>query len=1085
MSKELKYWRGIEELENTPEFTKLKENEFAEQLPMDEFLGDSSLAEGKTPRRDFLKFLGFGVTAATLAACETPVTKTIPYLFKPEEVTVGIANYYASTYFDGYDYCSVLVKTREGRPIKVVGNDLSPVTLGGINSRVQASVLNLYDSERLKGAVKNGAPISWATADKEIGDKLAAIAGRKGKIAILSSTIISPSTIRAIDEFKLKYGNVELVQYDSVSYAGIAAANGLSFGKAVIPTYHFDKAETIVGIGADFLCNWLSPQEHAVQYAKGKRIESGADHKNIKLSRHFQFEANMSLTGSNADIRTMVKPSDLGIAAINLYNEIAKAKGKATLPSRKLDKADINIAKAAKELLASQGKSLVVAGSNNPDVQVVVNGINDMLGNYGNTINLDVADKTKQGNEKAVAKLVTEMNAGAVEAILLLGVNPVYTLPNAKDFSAGLKKVGLRVSFAPNVDETAAECEYVCPDNHYLESWNDFEPRTGHFSLAQPTISPIYNTRQAQESILVWSGNATPYSDYIKKTWETKTFPGSGFGSFTDFWNKSLHDGVYPAVTAEAAAPVAVSEDPATNAPEHKEGDAHATPHGRPQAPVADAAPVAAVAAVAADPAALSTAAANLNKVKGGAFELVVYEKTGLGDGRLANNPWLQELPDPISRVTWDNYITMSIADMNSDAFKFNILNGQEQLSNVAEVVLNGVTLKLPVYASPGQAKGTIGIALGYGRTKAGKTANGIGANAFPAVTVNKDNGYFEYCSVDVKINKTEETYNLAGTQTFHTMMGRSIVKETTVDAYKKDAKAGNEPVLLALSDGTKDTPNNVNLWNDHPRLNHKWGMSIDLNTCLGCGACVIGCNSENNVAVVGKDEIRRGRDMHWLRIDRYYTSDMTEERAEKEGVGAIDKFLDMEIPSDSPRVVFQPVMCQHCNHAPCETVCPVLATTHSNEGLNQMTYNRCIGTKYCGNNCPYKVRRFNWFKYSDNSQFDFHMNDTLGKMVLNPDVIVRGRGVMEKCSMCVQRIQEGKLNAKKEGRRPIDGEIKTACQQVCPTNAITFGDLNDETHTVSKHAKEPRMYHLLEEVGIQPSVFYMTKVRNVSESEL
>jgi molybdopterin-containing oxidoreductase family iron-sulfur binding subunit len=516
---------------------------------------------------------------------------------------------------------------------------------------------------------------------------------------------------------------------------------------------------------------------------------------------------------------------------------------------------------------------------------------------------------------------------------------------------------------------------------------------------------------------------------------------------------------------------------------EHKD-DTHAAPHGRPQAPAAAAAaPVAA--SISADPAAVATAAANLNKVKGGAFELVIYEKTGLGDGRLANNPWLQELPDPISRVTWDNYITMSIADMNSDAFKFNILNGQEQLSNVAEVVVNGVTLKLPVYATPGQAKGTIGIALGYGRTKAGKTANGIGANAFPAVTINKDNGYFEYSAVDVKVNKTDETYSLAGTQTFHTMMGRQIVKATTVDAYKKDAKAGNDPVLLALADGTKDTPNNVNLWNDHPRLNHKWGMSIDLNTCLGCGACVIGCHSENNVAVVGKDEIRRGRDMHWLRIDRYYSSDMTEERAEKEGVGAIDKFLDMEVPSDSPRVVFQPVMCQHCNHAPCETVCPVLATTHSNEGLNQMTYNRCIGTKYCGNNCPYKVRRFNWFKYSDNPQFDFNMNDTLGKMVLNPDVVVRGRGVMEKCSMCVQRIQEGKLNAKKEGRRPIDGEIKTACQQVCPTNAITFGDLNDETHTVTKHAKEPRMYHLLEEVGIQPSVFYMTKVRNVSESEL
>jgi MoCo/4Fe-4S cofactor protein with predicted Tat translocation signal len=1081
MSKELKYWRGVEELENTPEFTKLKENEFAEQLPMDEFLGDSSLAEGKTPRRDFLKFLGFGVTAATLAACETPVTKTIPYLFKPEEVTVGIANYYASTYFDGHEYCSVLVKTREGRPIKIIGNEMSPVTLGGANARVQASILNLYDAERLKGASKNGAPVSWAAADKEIGDKLAAIAGRKGKIAILSSTIISPSTTRAIEEFTTKYGNVEVVQYDSVSYAGIRTANALSFGKEVIPTYHFDKAETIVGIGADFLATWLSPIEFASQYAKGKRIAAGADHKETKLSRHFQFEAAMSLTGSNADLRTMVKPSDLGVVAINLYNEVAKAKGKATLTGRSLGKADASIAKAAKELVASAGKSLVVAGSNNPDVQVVVNAINDMLGNYGNTINLTKTDETKKGNDKAVANLVAQMNAGAVEAVLLYNVNPVYTLPNAKDFSAGLKKVGLRVSFAANIDESAAECEYVCPDNNFLESWNDFNPRTGEFSLAQPTIAPIYNTRQAQESFLVWAGNPTPYADYIKATWQAKTFPGSGFGSFTDFWNKALHDGLYSVggglaaetAPAEAVAPV--------KADEHAD-PAHATPHGRPQAEAA-AAPVV-TAAIAADPAALSTAAANLNKVKSGAFELVVYEKAGLGNGNLANNPWLQEMPDPITKVTWDNYITMSLSDMAT--FEFNTINGQEQLSNVAEIVVNGITLKLPVYAQPGQAKGTIGIALGYGRTKAGKTANNIGANAFAAVSVNKDNGHFEYNAFDVKVSKTDETYNLAGTQTHHTMMGRAIVKEATVDAYKKDAKAGNAPILLALSDGTKDTPGNVNLWEDHPRLNHKWGMSIDLNTCIGCSACVIGCQTENNVAVVGKDEIRRGRDMHWIRIDRYYTSDMTEHKAEEEGVGAIKKFLDMEIPSESPRVVFQPVMCQHCNHAPCETVCPVLATTHSNEGLNQMTYNRCIGTKYCGNNCPYKVRRFNWFKYADNpQQFDFHMADTLGKMVLNPDVIVRGRGVMEKCSMCVQRIQEGKLNAKKENRRPIDGEIKTACQQVCPTNAITFGDLNDESHTVTKHINEPRMYHLLEEVGIQPSVFYLTKVRNVSESEL
>lgn len=1076
MSKELKYWRGVEELEGTAEFNRNKENEFAEQLPMDEFLNDSSLLGGKTPRRDFLKFLGFGVTAATLAACEAPVTKSIPYVFKPEEVTVGVANYYASTYFDGVDYSSILVKTREGRPIKIIGNDLSPVTLGGVNSRVQASLLNLYNSERLKGATKSGAAISWATADKEIQDKLAAIAGRQGKIAILSTTIISPSTKKAIDAFAAKYGNVELVQYDTLSHAGIRTANGLSFGKAVIPTYNFDKAETIVSIDADFISGWLSPLEYSIQYANGKKITAAN-----KLSRHFQFEARMSLSGSNADIRTMVKPSDLGTVAVNLYNEIAKSKGAAALPSRKLDKADANIAKAAKELLATAGKSVVVAGSNNPDVQVVVNAINQLLGNYGQTINLDVVDNTNQGNDVRVAALVKEMNEGKVEGIILYGTNPVYSLPNAKDFSAGLKKVGLRISFADVMNESAAECEYVCPDSNFLESWNDFNPRTGQFSLAQPTIAPIYNTRQAQDSLLVWGGSTTSYLDLIKETWQAVTFPGSGVASFTDFWNKAVHDGVYTVGGAKAADAAAIAA-PA----EGHDGDHHedqGKPHGRPQ-PVVAAAPVAAAATLAADPAALSKAAANISKVKGGEFELVVYTKSGLGDGTLANNPWLQEFPDPISKVTWDNYITMSISDMKSDKFKFNILNGQEELSNVAEVVVNGVTLKLPVYAQPGQTPGTIGIALGYGRTKAGKTADNVGVNAFPAVSVNADNGHFEYNAYSVKINTTSETYNLAGTQTFHTMMGREIVKEATLADYIKNPKAGNPDILLATANGPQRT-GDVNLWEDHPRLNHKWGMSIDLNTCLGCGACVIGCQTENNVAVVGKDEIRRGRDMHWLRIDRYYTSDMSEERAEKEDVGAIDKFLKMEVPSDSPRVVFQPVMCQHCNHAPCETVCPVLATTHSNEGLNQMTYNRCIGTKYCGNNCPYKVRRFNWFKYADNSEFDFHMNDTVGKMVLNPDVTVRGRGVMEKCSLCVQRIQEGKLNAKKENRRPIDGEIKTACQQVCPTNAITFGDLNDEAHTVSKHAKEPRMYHLLEEVGIQPSVFYMTKIRNVSESEL
>lgn len=1080
MSKEIKYWRGYEDLANTDEVIKSRENEFTEQLPIDEFLNDSDVAESKTGRRDFLKYMGFGIGAATLAACETPVTKSIPYLFKPEEVTPGVANYYASTYYDGYEYASIVVKTREGRPIRIAGNTLSPVTAGeGTNARVQAAILGLYDSERLTAPTKGGQKSDWKTVDGEVASKLSAIAARGGRIAFLSSSVISPSIARAFGEFKTKFPTAELVQYDAVSFDGIRKANANVFGKAVVPTYSFDKAETIVSIGADFLAHWLSPIEHARQYSVGKKI---TDEK--KLSRHFQFEANMSLSGMNADLRTAVKPSEYGVIAINLYNEIAKAKGAATLSGgRSLGKADANVTKAAKELVATAGKGLVVCGSNDANIQTVVNGINNLLGNYGNTISLDVADNTKQGSDTAVATLVADMNAGKIEALFVHATNPIYSHPNAKAFSDGMKKVGLRVAIAERMDETAAECEYVLATSHFLESWGDFMPRTGQYSLQQPTIAPIFKTRQALETLLVLAGAAnTNPLEYIKGSF-------SALGYATD-WNTTLRDGVYFAGKGMEATTPVPTED-VSKVLESMPKDSDTRPYGRPtpteepakaDGPVA-AAPVAA--AISSNPNALNESAAAIAKIKGGKFELAIYEKAGLGSGVNANNPWLQEMPDPVTKVTWDNYVTMAPEQMTKE-FGFNVINGQEKKMNVVEVDVNGVKLKLPVYPSPGQAPGTIGIALGYGRTKAGKSANGIGANAFAAVTADKATGALDFNVYSVTINKTDETYALAATQTHHTMMGRdTIVKETTLAEFKKDPKAGNPTYLLETQQGKKRA-DDVNLWEDHPRMNHKWGMSIDLNACIGCGACVIGCQTENNVAVVGKDEIRRGREMHWIRIDRYYTSDMTEERAEKEGVGAIDKFLDMEIPAVSPRVVFQPVMCQHCNHAPCETVCPVLATTHSNEGLNQMTYNRCIGTKYCGNNCPYKVRRFNWFKYNNNSQFDvnFTMNDDLGKMVLNPDVTVRSRGVMEKCSMCVQRIQEGKLNAKKESRRPMDGEIKTACQQSCPTNAIIFGDLNDATHEVSKLAAQPRMYHLLEEVGVQPSVFYQTLVRNITSDD-
>lgn len=1031
MSENKTYWKGYEELAQTPEFIQSKHNEFVEELPIDGILGNDSIVETKTNRRDFLKFLGFSATAATLASCEAPVRRSIPYLNKPEEITPGVANYYASSYYDGQDFASVLVKTREGRPIKLESNELCSITGQGSHARVQASVLSLYDTARLTEPKKGNASVDWKTLDKEVSAKLNAIAAASGNIRILTSTIISPSIKKALAEFAVKYPTTKVVQYDAVSYNGILEANTESFGINALPTYQFQKADYILSLGADFLANWISPIEHASQYIQKRKLSK----ENNKMSRHVQVESLLSVTGSNADLRVPIKPSKLGNVAIRLLNKITGELSAASTEQ------DAKIDQIAKDLKAAKGKALVVCGSNDKNIQKVVNAINVALESYGNTIDLNNVDFTKQGNDKEVSELIAEINSGKVAALIMHNVNPAYTLANGEAFKTALGKVDLTISTSERLDETASSVKYVAPDHHYLESWGDLMPRHGVYTLVQPTINPLFNTRQFLESILTWAGNAVEAHDYVQKTAETDFLSKTQVG-----WNQSLHDGF-----------VSIPFENTTAATYNAAG--------------------------------LNDAAQAIAKAysQSGKFELAVYQKTGLGNGNQANNPWLQELPDPISKVTWDNYLIMNPSDMES--MGLNIINSQENPMDVVEVKAGKETFKLAAYPQPGLPKGVVGVAIGYGRTAAGKTANNIGYNAYNLVS--NVNGSFAYEVLNADVTKTSESYFLAATQTHHTMMGRAIVKETTLTQYQKNPKSGNEQILLATNikeiekteaDGRKGAiPKDVTLWNEFKNNNHFWNMVIDLNACIGCGACVISCNAENNVPVVGKDEVRRSREMHWMRIDRYYSSDMNEERAHEDGINVIKQFGLMERPSeaDSLQVVFQPVMCQHCNHAPCETVCPVLATTHSLEGLNQMTYNRCIGTRYCANNCPYKVRRFNWFRYNENDQFDFYMNEDIGKMVLNPDVTVRSRGVMEKCSMCVQRIQEGKLNAKKQGIRPKDGSIKTACQQACPTNAITFGDYNDETSALRKLYADDRRYQLLEEIGVQPSVHYLTKVRN------
>ncbi|WP_242922346.1 TAT-variant-translocated molybdopterin oxidoreductase [Pontibacter liquoris] len=997
MQDRIKYWKGIEELENTPEFAKNAHNEFPEFLPVNEAKGDDASAGGKTHRRDFLKLLGFSMAAVSLASCEAPVRKAIPYLNKPVDVEPGVANWYASTFFGDGDYNSILVKTREGRPIKIEPNNESGLTSSGTSPKAQASLMGLYDENRLRYPLINKKEASWAEVDKQIRARLANV---NGKVVIVSSTIISPSTKQLINEFGSRFANFEHVTYDANSASGLLAANG-----GVVPGYDFSKANVIVSVAADFLGTWIAPIPFAKQYIQRRKVSSDKP----EMSRHYQFETRLSLTGSNADVRVPIKPSEEAAVIQALYNGIT---GNGAASAAGVDAKAL--AAAIKELKANNGRALVVAGSNDPGVQAMVTAINRALGAEGTSIDTTSPYYTRQGNDGQMIRLVNEMNAGTVGAVFFYDANPVYNHPLAEKVVSGLKKVNLRVSFADRVNETAALVEFVAPDNNYLESWNDFEPKKGFLSLAQPVISPIFTTRQAQDSLLVWSGNSTSYYDYLRNNWRK-----IATGDFNKFWEQAVHDGVLQNGTSVLAI----------------------TPAATSAAPVA-----------------------RVTKPTG--IEAVLYEKAAIGSGEMANNPWLQEMPDPISKATWGNYVAMP----RKMAEEMKVVQG-----DVIKVTMaNGRSIELPALVQPGQAQGTVAIAVGYGRNvDAMPVAKGVGANAYPIATV-ADNTVFYTGSV--KLEKTSAFSEIAQTQTHHTIMDRLVVQESTLAKYKENPKEVTEYARIPTHNGPAK-PATISLWDDYEYKDHHWGMVVDLNSCIGCGACTISCQVENNIPVVGKAEVLNRREMHWIRIDRYYSAVEHEDR----------DYKTMEDPAENPSVVFQPMMCQHCNHAPCETVCPVAATMHSSEGLNQMAYNRCVGTRYCANNCPYKVRRFNWFAYPNNEKFvniNTTMQTDLGKMVLNPDVTVRSRGVMEKCSFCVQRIQLGKLEAKRENRRPKDGEIVSACAQSCPTEALVFGDMLDPESRISKLLKKEqgeRAFHVLEELNVQPNVTYLTKIRNLA----
>ncbi|RFM30371.1 TAT-variant-translocated molybdopterin oxidoreductase [Deminuibacter soli] len=1028
-----KYWQSFGELNNSEAYQQSSKDEFQEELNIP-FEDSKGLFKGVTPRRDFLKYLGFSTAAAAVAAsCEIPVKKAIPFANKPEDIVPGVANYYATTYVQDGDVVSVLAKVRDGRPIKLEGNEMSPLTGGGTSARVQASVLELYDTARLRFPTIDGKEATFNDIDKAIGSDLAGLGG--APVVLLTSTVTSPTTKEAIAQFLAKYPGSRHVVYDAVSATGILLANEATYGKRAIPNYRFDNAKVIVSLGADFLGTWLGgSNEYSLQYVKGRKLTD----KKLDMNKHYQFESMMSLTGSNSDERFLHRPSEANAVTLALLSAV-NGQGANGITDAKLK---AGIEKAARDLLANKGAALVVSGSNDVNVQIVVNAINEVLQSGGKTIDWSSTVNYRQGVDSDFAKLVDDLNAGTVGGLLIYGANPAYTWYDTKKFISGLQKVRVKVSFNPKADETTQLVKYVIPDHHFLESWGDAEPKSGYISLMQPTISPLFKTRQWQDSLLKWAGATADYLGFVKQYWIGKLGSESA-------WDKALQDGVVNPATEPAATAATFN-----------------------------------AAGVAAASAALGSA------VRKGKYELVIYEKTGIGVNGAAN-PWLQELPDPVTRATWDNYAVISPAlaksllgiDLarNGDSDSYEVHPDKP----VIKITANGKEITLPAVIIPGTQPDTIAIAIGYGRTeKMGKAVVGSGKDAFPFTSYNGASVVNTVTDVTVAEVKGE-TYRIAMTQThgvYATPQGvrTEVIKEMPLSEYQKHPSVILEEREEELKPfgGVADFEKKGTIYTYHDKPGIHWGMSIDMNSCFGCGACVVACHAENNVPVVGKAEVARFHDMHWLRIDRYYSGDM-----------------------ENPNVVFQPMMCQHCDNAPCENVCPVDATPHSSEGMNMMAYNRCVGTRYCANNCPYKVRRFNWADFMGADSFPNNqdelsdvvlmMNDELTRMVLNPDVTVRSRGVMEKCSFCVQRTQEGKLTAKKEGRPLKSGEnnewdVKTACQQACSTNAIVFGNINDTKSAVSVTRAENhyRLYRTLEEIHTLPNVTYLAKVRNQDEME-
>ena len=1032
------YWKDAKVQEKRSQEFFEKPVEFIDQL-------DRS-SQGGVARRDFLTIMGASMAMASFACARRPVHKIIPYVVKPEEITPGVANWYATTCQECGQGCGVLAKNREGRPIKLEGNPDHPVNQGSLCSRGQASVLGLYDPDRLKSpVVRNRADgtrkeSDWNSVDASIQAQLKKIAGQGGRVKVLSGEIESESTRRLIKEFLGAFAAGEHVEFEPLAFEEVSSSQALSYGNAVVPRYRFDQASYVLSLGSDFLGNGVSPLEATKLWTERRKLV-GQNPAHAQLGKLVCYESMMTLTGANADQRVPVRPGDeLKVALAIAHELIVKQKRsrfaqdgtvlnalqsyapEVVAAELGLQGGAGSIRKVASELWENQGKSIVVAGSVQSKtadavaLQVAANLLNSALENEGKTVDGSVNFSTTRSSFGAFSRLTDEMKAGKVDALIVYRSNPAYASPRGLlGLTDAFKRVPLVIVVSEHEDETGALADYVLPDHHYLENWGDAHPNQAVYSLQQPTMAPIHSSRAFQDSLLTWkkvglavsglAAKALDWHDYLQNHWKETVYKEVGAaGSFEQFWNGALRAGVVDVFAAKGI------------------------PAGKVSPRIFKASSL----SVLPKYSALSTET----------LYLALYAKMSMYDGRNANNAWLQELPDSISSVTWDNYINVGPALAKKLGLKDD---------DVVEMVSDDRTVELPVHVQPGLHSQVVTAAVGYGRTAVGRVGDHTGVDVFPLAQVvagSQGRGpALVFAGQKVQVRKTGKFYKLAMTQWHTATENRPVINDISLAEYRKNpATANHTDPHLRL----ETVPS---MWPQHEYKSYRWGMAIDLTSCTGCSACMIACQAENNVPVVGRDQVRVSRQMHWIKIDRYYSGS-----------------------AENPNVIFQPMLCQHCENAPCETVCPVLATVHDDEGLNVQVYNRCVGTRYCQNNCPYKVRRFNFFDH-------WKSYEGTANLVWNPDVTVRTRGIMEKCTFCLQRITDAKDQAKDAGDRVKDGTLKTACQQTCPADAIVFGDLNDPQSRVYKMKESPQAFRVLEVLNTKPSVSYMTKVRNQAES--